>query len=54
MSRVKAHPKAKQHKAYKLNRAEREMSQRGKTVAIGTVVALLVIVVALFLYVQLG
>jgi hypothetical protein len=51
MSRVKVH---KHQKGYKLNSAEREMARRGKKFAVGTVVALVVLITTLFLYVQFG
>lgn len=52
MSRVKVHSKEKHHRAYKLNSAEQERARKGKKIAIGTVVVLVVIVAALFLYLQ--
>lgn len=52
MSRVKVHPKSKHHKEYKMSENEREMGRKGKTLAMGALVVLLVIVVGLFLVVQ--
>lgn len=50
MSRVKVH--SKHPGAVKMNHEEQERSRRGKTIAMGAFIVLLVLVVGLFLYVQ--
>lgn len=52
MSRVKVHPKSKHHKEYKMSESEKEMGRKGKTVAMGALVVLLIIVIGIFLVVQ--
>ncbi len=50
MSRTKLH--SKRPGAVRLNQAEKEKSRRGKKVAIGAFITLLIVVVGLFVYVQ--
>ena len=50
MSRMKVH--SKRPGAVRLNKVEKEKSRRGKTVAMGAFITLLIVVVGLFVYVQ--
>lgn len=50
MSRVKVH--SKRPGAVRLNQNEKEKSRKGKQVAMGAFIALLVVVVGIFVYVQ--
>lgn len=52
MSRVKVHPKSKHHKEYKLSESDREKGRKGKTIAVGALVVLLILVIGLFIAVQ--